>query len=336
MKKEMAHDLWRVLYSLSAELKELEPWKELCDVDLIGVQEPDWEEPVFFSILGKQGECYGIVGYRGTPGLAAMQQLLECEEDPYLLRTAMAEQEALVCYWGNREEVPPDQYREIKKLGFHFRGRGQWPYFLSMEPYYMADTPDTGEAEILAAAYVHLIDAIKALREGRVKVDFAQGEYLLVSFDEKGKSRMMAAARLPYVEVSYSPIQITDELLLRRLKNQPVRPIELMMDIAYLPGAVKDSERDKMSRIRIFLCLDRSSGSALCAELLEQEGDEIDIMMDFLLSWIEEEGRPVCILARQMIVLDLLKDVCKELNIKLKKERLPQIDQFLKGLECRL
>ena len=39
MRKEASLDMWKTLYNLTDELKALEPWKNLGDLDFIGIQE---------------------------------------------------------------------------------------------------------------------------------------------------------------------------------------------------------------------------------------------------------------------------------------------------------
>ena len=50
MRKEASLDMWKTLYNLTDELKALEPWKDLSDLDFIGIQENGREEPVFVSM----------------------------------------------------------------------------------------------------------------------------------------------------------------------------------------------------------------------------------------------------------------------------------------------
>ena len=47
---------------------------------------------------------------------------------------AMFNQKNLTCYWGNRDELSDKQRKMIKELGYTYRGKNQWLYFLSFEP----------------------------------------------------------------------------------------------------------------------------------------------------------------------------------------------------------
>ena len=137
MRKEASLELWRELYDLAVEIKKLEPWNYLWDMDLIEIQLPGYQEPVYCSVMGKGGQCYGIGLYEGSKGLADFNMIATADE--FMLPTAyvMGEQSNLSCYFGDREEVPREQKAVIKELGLKFRGRGQWIYFESYKKRYL-------------------------------------------------------------------------------------------------------------------------------------------------------------------------------------------------------
>lgn len=69
-------------------------------MDLIGIQKGAEKDTIFFSIMGRGGECYGISVYEGYKGLndflmLAMQQDLNLSSEYALFR-----QKNLTCYWG--------------------------------------------------------------------------------------------------------------------------------------------------------------------------------------------------------------------------------------------
>lgn len=60
MRKEAAISEWSLLYETAARIKELKPWEKFWDMDIVAVQDGKEEDTIFFSILGKGGDCYGI------------------------------------------------------------------------------------------------------------------------------------------------------------------------------------------------------------------------------------------------------------------------------------
>ena len=50
MRQEATLTEWKELYEVATRIKELEPWKDLWDMDLIALRFGDDEEPVFMSV----------------------------------------------------------------------------------------------------------------------------------------------------------------------------------------------------------------------------------------------------------------------------------------------
>ena len=63
MRQEASLEQWKVLYEAATRIKELKPWEKFWDMDLIGICSGDEEDTVFYSILGRGGDCYGIAVY---------------------------------------------------------------------------------------------------------------------------------------------------------------------------------------------------------------------------------------------------------------------------------
>lgn len=94
------------------------------------------ENTTFFSILGRGNECYGVAVYEGYETFNSFLMLTMQERLNLSAEYAMFNQRNLTCYWGNREELTEKQRKIIKELGYRYRGKNQWLYFLSFEPGY--------------------------------------------------------------------------------------------------------------------------------------------------------------------------------------------------------
>lgn len=114
MRKEASIEQWRQLYEIAGKLKEFKPWEILYDTDLLCIQPGGKEKPVFISIMGKAGYTVGIAMYEGMEGLADFDMIATSEENGLPLDYVMFEQNALCCYWGDREEVPRSQKENIR------------------------------------------------------------------------------------------------------------------------------------------------------------------------------------------------------------------------------
>ena len=117
MSTEATLEQWRRLYQVATMLGEYKPWEKFWDMDLIGIQNGEEEDTVFFSILGRGGDCYGITVYEGYEGLNDFLMLTMHEDMNLSPEYAMYSQNNLTCYWGNREELTEKQRKTIKDLG---------------------------------------------------------------------------------------------------------------------------------------------------------------------------------------------------------------------------
>jgi len=326
MRKEASRDMWKTLYNLTDELKALEPWKDLSNLDFIGIQENGREEPVFVRIIGHDQDTHGLAMYDGTRGLGYLQQLVMAPELCMNVEYASFDQEALMLYFGERIEVPEEQKAVIKELGLKFAGKGNWPFFLSFKPRFTPWTPDAAEVRLMAETLVQLIEAVKALREERVKVKFDEGEFCFRYFDVDQLNWMTAPARLPLVNMEAETMEITDEALLQRLKAQPASDVDLLLDFVYMGGAMEDAEYDRPLNPLMFLVLDDKSNMMVHMDMVHPAQNETRLALQFLVAYTEQIGRPKSLTVRNPYVLAALQNTCAALDIPLAQAQLLKLD----------
>ncbi|OGO93620.1 MAG: hypothetical protein A2Y17_00745 [Clostridiales bacterium GWF2_38_85] len=78
--------------------------------------------------MRRNGECYGIGVYPGYESIMGFYSLLNASENEPLSYT-MNLQNCLMCYFGDRDELAPEEREIIKGLGLKFRGQNNWIYF---------------------------------------------------------------------------------------------------------------------------------------------------------------------------------------------------------------
>lgn len=54
MRKEASLEQWKILYESATRIKELKPWENFWDLDLIGVIKDDDEDSAFLQRSGKR------------------------------------------------------------------------------------------------------------------------------------------------------------------------------------------------------------------------------------------------------------------------------------------
>lgn len=127
MRMEAQIENWKTLYETATEIGKQKPRNYFWDMELIHLKDED----AYVSILGHGGEVYGISVYEGELGLNDFKILSIQNELNIPPSFAMYLQNNLTCYWGNREELSVKQRNIIKELGYTYRGKNNWLYFMS-------------------------------------------------------------------------------------------------------------------------------------------------------------------------------------------------------------
>ena len=185
MRKEASKEEWKKLYDVATRIKELKPWEDFWDLDLICLREGEREDAAFVSVLGRGGECYGIVVYEGYEELNTFMMMLNRERLNLTPEFAMGNQSNLTCYWGNREELTEAEREIIKETGYKYRGRNQWLYFRSCKEGYFPYRMNQDEVHRMCYYLELLEEAVLKYRSEEVKVDFQGGEMYVYSIDRK-------------------------------------------------------------------------------------------------------------------------------------------------------
>jgi len=64
---------WTELYETAKNIKEIAPWDDLWDTDLVTIILPEHKEP-FYCSVGRGGECYAMGIYLGYRGLESLRR----------------------------------------------------------------------------------------------------------------------------------------------------------------------------------------------------------------------------------------------------------------------
>ena len=313
MRKEASLEQWEKLYEVAMMLKEMRPWEELWDMDLVTIYTSDEEEPSVCSIMGRGGQCIGIAAYTGFKAISEFLMAAESTEMPQ--RQLIRYHNNLMCFIGDREELTSKERSIIKDLGLQFRGKNNWIYFRAFELGFMPYMPDEKQVLKLTEILQHLFMAIRALHKG-LKVDFEGGKTLVRKFDKKSKLWLNYQAPVLEPQIEYPVPVLGDELL--------------------LTSCVNDKKYDKPIMPRLCILADARSGLLLDQNVVEPEDDDIDVVFDIVFKHILKEGRPQTINVRDVYLQSILLDVCNKLGIELEvNQRLEGIDQFLQEFEKR-
>lgn len=332
MRKEASMEQWKELYEIATKLKEDKPWEEFWDMDLIGVRRGSEEDTVFYSILGRGGGCYGIVVYEGYEGLNKFLMLTMQETMNLSVEYAMFSQQNLTCYWGNREELSEKQRKIIKELGYKYRGKNQWLYFMSYKPGYFPYNLDQDEVLRMTAHLKDLEAALQCYEKIDSPVQFENGEMFLLKINEDKNIFSFGAEPLPFTSFQFGNLVITDEELISELKEVSGADFILEADVSILGGSVNDKKYDRPANPSMCMIAEARSGMILKCEMTEPEEDAVVVLVETLVGFILQFGAPKEIRVSNVIVEAGLEHLCEICGTKLRRlKRLSNLDEFIEG-----
>lgn len=334
MREEAVLEQWKALYETTMRIKELKPWEKFWDIDLIGINKGDEEDTIFFSILGRGEGCYGIAVYEGLEGLNSFLLLASQNSLNLSSEYAIWNQKSLNCYWGNREELTDAQRRVIKELGYTYRGKNQWLYFLSFEPGYYPYNLDREEVLRMGEYMLDLEQALKCYDEEKVQVDFESGNMFYVVLKDDKEVDSYGERPLPFTSFRFDNLLITDEELLSKLAKVPKCDLVLETDISVLGAPVTDEKYVRPANPSLLLLGDANTGAILMFEFSEPEDDTIITLAEMLIGFIFRLGAPKEIRVTNIVVEAGLRQICDTCGIKLRRvKRLQGLEDFKSNMQ---
>lgn len=329
MRKEADLSQWKELYETATRIKEMKPWEKFWDMDLIAVGAEAPDDTTFYSILGRGNECYGVAVYEGYEALNSFLMLTMQESLNLSPEYAMFNQKNLTCYWGNREELTEKQRKIIKELGYRYRGKNQWLYFLSFEPGYYPYQLDQDEVIRMTEHFQNLERALKVYEERNIQVNFHDSNMFYLEFNDKQEVKTAEERPLPFTSVAFGRLEITNKALIGELKAAPKSNLILEADVGMLGAAVSDKKYDRPANPPMCLIGEASTGFILRYEMQEPEDDLIVCLVEEIVNLILNHGVPKEIRVSNVIVEAGLEHLCSLCGIRLRRvKRLPGLDEF--------
>ena len=319
-------ELWKELYSCVNEWIQLQPWQHVWSQDFVGIEIND--TTYYCTMMATLRECIGLSIYEGEQGWSDLQSI-SCEyEEVRVTQYVMYDQTCLTFYMGNREEVPKGQKEMIKALGFKYRGRGNWPYFLSFQSRFYPYEINDIQAQIMLDVFKQLIPLMKAYMHQEVDVDFEEGQMLYAYYDQKW---IYEARDLPLVKDKFPRLELTDKEFVRNLSKSSR---EFIIDLEYLRGGFIDEAYDRPLSGLVFLAMELESQEIVNAKMLKVEEEQSQECLYLFCTLLEEYGKPTDIYVRKPRVYNALSSLCHECGIEIHITPLSMIDFILDDMEA--
>ena len=293
---------------------------------------PGREEPVYCSMIGRGGECYGIGVYPGYESINGFYRLAEATEDKFSFLLGF-EQNCFMCYFGDREELSPKEREILKALNIKFRGRNEWIYFRAMETGHFPWYINSDQAVLLIQALQNFAMTCTYLLEDKISVDFEGGETLLRYYSPEKELWLNAAVKKNPIPIIKPRLIIDNEVLTARLRKKKRGNARLDFEVVFIPAPIKENKEDKPYLPHLVLLADRSNGLIL-DQFMADKGDRIEVrILDMLTSYIDKFGKPLSINVRDDRAGRYIEDFCKKIGVDFIEGRgVPSMDLILEGM----
>lgn len=143
-------ELFKDALTEANRLRALEPWKQLFDSDLFGIEDPETGEIALVSILGANKEVFSLHVHRPPQGFAFWKEALVDSDDLgpdfVLNKCSIIEVE-----FRNKADMEQPDLLLYETLGFDTpsRGRKKWALFRNYQPRRMPWFPDAQKLPLL-------------------------------------------------------------------------------------------------------------------------------------------------------------------------------------------
>lgn len=325
-----SEDQWSRLYSAAILLRDDRPWDWLWDSDIVIIELPGREEPIFCSVMGMLDACHGICVYPGYEALYSYIRMADTGQgEPGFI--SVAEQDGLVCYFSNEEELDEEDKAVARALGFSFRGPKQHIYFRSLRPGFQPWYVEAEDADLFADALEQLFLAVQQYAMGNIMGAHEKDKHIRRYYDEEKKRWINEAVALALPDMEMSRLMVDDELFIAQVNHQKRVFASLELDIMYLPMPVEEQEGCVPYYPQMGFLVDASSGELLAQHVLNpQEEAEEDIAMSLLLNYIFSVGRPIALYVRNVRIRLHVEDLCEKAGIRLEDDQgVPLVDSFV-------
>lgn len=324
--------IFKELYRSIDEFIFLKPWEYVYGEDIIQIDFED-RDSVYCSIMGKNGDCIGLVVYEGEEGFKDYCSIHLDYEDPAIIQYLMFEQTCLTFYLGERNEVPKEQLDILYQLKIKYDNK-QMPYFLSFKKqYYPAHLSDE-QALFMTQVLNRLIDIMRQYIDSQIDVQFESDE-IIHAYQDKG-DWIYEAMALPPFDDKFLPVIFDDDETIEKLKQQEKTSNEIIVDLNYMNMEVDDPQFDRPCNSLLLMIYDVNRKMILRGDMVHPENDEIEEVFRMFGSYILEYGRPKTIYVRNPTVFSALCILCDECDIEMKPGDFSVIDEIIEDMVYKM
>ena len=334
---------YKEIYETAIDIRKLEPWTFMDEVDVFGVRIPDSDRVYFLSVMGKLGSWTAISAYRGLEGLAGFYSMQD--QGDILPPETILTVPHLMLSFRERDGLSKEQLDSIKSSGLAFRGTGNWPSLELIEPGFLPVLP---QGQVLEDALVVFEQALAVLRRSMEGTEFLYEEHetydsmLVMEQREVAGKKEWIDTYVPLTEMEYAreyKKEVPPEKVEAVFKLPESRNV-VQLELALLPAPVKEKGKKGYFPFALFLA-EKKSGMMLGMEMLPPLPDlhqMYEKVPETVLDQVLKIGyRPARFEIRSDILFQLtnhalLRAGCRVLGVK----NMLAMDDFIRSLTAKL
>ena len=317
MEKQL--EIFNELYSVTNKWLDVKPWLKFKNSDWIKVSFSATEY-YYCAIGGVLGNSLGLAVYQGEEGYSDLTALSN-PAYKYAFEYLANDQDCLIFYMGNCENVPPAQKKIIEKLGLKYHGRNNWPLFFTLKKRFFLDQVTDEEAFILTKVMKQILIAIE---NNSHSID--QVHHLHTYFKDNTWHHTTIAPPIP--KSKYVPFIITDEKILHDLVNCKTCEHSLTMELFYTGIPMQDDEYDRPINPLFFSVLLDDILIPIGNSLIRPEINIVEAASNTFINFILSNGRPREIKIRNPLLWSAYQDICDLCEIKITIDPLEMFDHI--------
>ena len=316
------------LLTTAKEFSKAKPWLSLDDDQIFMIMNREYDVEMYCSVLGANEETFGLAVYLGQEGYQSLVRLFNEE----MTETNAFDQRCLFTAFNNRDELSKGEYEFIKDAGFTFRGKNQWPSFLSLTPGKMPWRMSDEEMEIMTIAMQQTLILIKELKQNSYEIEsFLQTDKIVTR--EKQDEWITTVYVIDHeaaeeLETASLLVSELDVKRLKKLKKHPT-PIEIGAVVLHVP--IADNADDRPIIPTFVAGIDSETGIVLFGELLADGSSEA--IQQFLVQSLQKFGFCPTTVRLRKENLGIFEVLLKELECTIDiQQELPEFEQFLNAM----
>ena len=323
-REEATKEEWEKLYKLAFEFKKKKPWTYMMNSDVVEIR---FDDEVFgeFIIMGNGGMEYGFSLYLGNEGYSQMRRMVLTDhygiEDSHVILG----QNSINMWIGDKEDLSPGHEELIKKLGLKFRGKRSYIYFDKYSPGFAPYILDGKEVRICTEFLTLLLETLDRCKEN---INEIRDNFTIFSYESKGGDFEFGIKKLPEKEKLFVAPQMVVDSNTTKLKKAKKNNDTWELDMQISGGIVQDEEFSKPLLMPTALIASRKNEIIIARMMIEPSMIKEEEACNLLANAILSHGKPKSIVVKDIMISNMIADVCKVCGIEITLGDTPIVSEF--------